>query len=337
MDDLTQCLVIRDDLQKWLAADSTPLEIQQGEKPLTTLLKLFRQPFHADYLYRTDGGEVSWKDNLAFCGVYSLENGTLYLTKDTASLLAGCPAPFVEESVPSMKEEIAGRINRQVEAVIANDRKNLPVRKLTSWSAERSLRTYLDYGAKEEALRLFINGGEPDGLFHSDFTMEELPEAAFMTYLQGPEDFIHKQAERYIKDNQERFLLEFLENDAFLAEYQALAQDSGSSTHRMRAITAAVNGCGGKTVTITVQKDGKEMTFKTNVSGLHGYHSSYSAFYIIPSDRREFERLFGRSADYTPEDIVRITYSRNTIYEAPPFQSEAMEQDVGPAMGGMQM
>ena len=42
MDDLTQCLVIRDDLQKWLAADSTPLEIQQGEKPLTTLLKLFR-------------------------------------------------------------------------------------------------------------------------------------------------------------------------------------------------------------------------------------------------------------------------------------------------------
>lgn len=45
--------------------------------------------------------------------------------------------------------------------------------------------------------------------------------------------------------------------------------------------------------------------------------------------RREFERLFGRNADYSPEDVVRITYGRNMIYEAAPFQAEGPAQNTG--------
>lgn len=79
------------------------------------------------------------------------------------------------------------------------------------------------------------------------------------------------------------------------------------------------------------------MAFKMDVKGLRGYHSHYTPSLIAAPDRREFERLFGKGADYTPEDVVRITYGRNTIYEALPFQSEAMEQDTGPVMDGMRM
>lgn len=45
--------------------------------------------------------------------------------------------------------------------------------------------------------------------------------------------------------------------------------------------------------------------------------------------RREFERLFGRNADYSPEDVVRITYGRNMIYEAAPVQAEGPAQNTG--------
>ena len=329
MDDLTQCSVIRGDFRKWLDMNSTPLEIWRGEKPLATFLKIFRQPLFVDYLFRTNGGDVSWKDSLTFCGVYNMRSGALYLTKDTASLLTGCSAPYVAECVSSMKEEIAGKINRQVEAVIDNNRKNLPARELTGWSAKMELSRYLDYGAKQEALHLFIDSGEPERLFHSDFAMDTLPEAAFMAYLQDPEDYIHKQAEQYIKGNQERFLLRFLKSDVLLAEFQALAEDTGSPIHRMRAITAAVNSCGGKSVTVAIQKDGKELTFKMDVKGLRGYHSHYTPSLIAVPDRREFECLFGKGADYTPKDITRITYGRNTIYEAAPVQTERPAQDIG--------
>lgn len=49
--------------------------------------------------------------------------------------------------------------------------------------------------------------------------------------------------------------------------------------------------------------------------------------------RRAFERVFGRQANYGPEDITKITYGRNTIYEAPPVQAEEMAE--GMRMGGM--
>ncbi len=103
-------------------------------------------------------------------------------------------------------------------------------------------------------------------------------------------------------------------------------QDTSNPIHRMKAITDAVKASGAKTVTVTVQKDGTELTFKTEASSLIGYRNRYSTFDIPAQDRREFEQLFGRYADYTAEDITRITYGRNTIYEAPPVQTEELAE-----------
>lgn len=331
MDDLIQCGAARNDFQQWLELGHAPFTICRGEEAVATLVRLQKAP-SVDYLYQIAMGEdnsISWNSGLTFCGVYDMKRRTLYLAKDALKPFMEGQYPFISEPGPSMIKELCGRVNRQVEAVIANDRKNLTVRGITDWKPSKELRDYMEYGAGQEALDQFINSDPPDGLFHSDFDMNELPEAAFTAYLQDPEDFIHKRAEQYLKDNQEKFLLQFLKNDALLAEYQALERDTGSDIHRMRAVTAAVNGCGGKSVIVTVQKDGKELTFKMDVKGLRGYHSHYTPSLIAVPDRREFERLFGKGSDYTPEDVVRITYGRNTIYEAPPVQTEEQVQGIG--------
>ena len=242
-------------------------------------------------------------------------------------------SPLLAETGPSMLKAITGRINRRVEAIIANDRRNLPVQELTGSRAVRDLEYYQEHGAQCEALRRLFDGMEPDGQFHSGYTLDELPEAAFMAWLKNPEGFIQAEAKAYIKTNQEKFLLQFLENDALLAEYQALAQDTGNPVHRMKAITDAVKSSGAKTVTVTVQKEEGELTFKTQASSLTGQWASYSTYDIPAADRRTFEQMFGRHADYGPEDITKITYGRNTIYEAPPAQAEEMAE--GMRMGGM--
>lgn len=331
MDDLIQCGVARNDFQQWLELGHAPFTIYRGEEAVTTLIRL-QKASSVDYLYQIAMGSdnsISWNNGLTFCGVYDAQSDALYLAGDSMKLLTKGPAPIAKERSHSIKEVIAGKINQQVEAVIANDRKNLSIRGITGWSASKKLRDYLEHGAEREALDRFINGSAPDGLFHSGFTMDELPKAAFMAYLQNPEDFIQKEAERYIHDSQEEFFVQFQKNDALLAEYQALERDTGSDIHRMRAITAAVNSCGGKTVAVTIQKAGKELTFKMDAKGLWGYHSSYSSFHIAAPDRREFERLFGRNADYSPEDVIRITYGRNTIYEAAPVQAEGPTRNTG--------
>lgn len=113
--------------------------------------------------------------------------------------------------------------------------------------------------------------------------------------------------------------------DALLAEYQMLSQDSDAPVYRMRAITDALQKSGAKTVNVTVQKDGVELTFKTSAESLKGLKSQYSTWYIAPSDRLQFRHLFGAGSDYSAEDIIRIAYGRSTLYEAPSAPAEDIE------------
>ena len=111
--------------------------------------------------------------------------------------------------------------------------------------------------------------------------------------------------------------------------------DAGSPLHRMRDITQALNQCGAKTVNVTIQKGGEEMTFKIPANGLKGYRISYNTWDIPAADRRQFYEMFGRSAQYAAEDIAKITYGRNTIYEAPSCPAMEMTESFG--MGGMSL
>lgn len=333
MDDLIQCSPAQENFQRWLAWGTEPMTVYKGEKATAMLVTLDKKP-NVDYLYRTaveKDNSISWSNSLMFCGVYDVKNQTLYLTEDALHSLTEGQCPLVTVTAPSIVKELLDRINRRVEDIIAGDRNNLHVREVTGMMALRDLRYYREYGAREDAIRQYFDDKVPDGRFHSGYTLDGLREAAFLAYIQDPDEFIQTEAEKYINTNQEKILLEFLENDALLAEYQTLMEDTGDPVHRMKAITDAIKTSGGKTVTVTIQKEEQELTFKTEASSLTGYKKGYNTFDIPASDRRKFEKLFGRYADYTAEDITKITYGRNTIYEAVPVQTEDLKEQ-----GGMQ-
>ena len=263
MEDLIQCSAAQKGFQRWLSLGMIPLTVYKGEKATAMLVKLNKKP-GVDYLYQSAVGKdnsISWDNRLTFCGVSDIKNQALYLTGYALRSLTDGQYPLVTQTGPSMVEEICGSLNQRVEEIIGNDRNNLPVREVIGKMALRNLHYYQEYGAKEDAIRQFFADEIPDGQFHSDYSMDGLREAAFLAYIQDPEGFIQSEAEKYIETNQEKILIEFLENDALLAEYQALIQDTCSPIHRMKVITEAVKASGGKTVTVTVQKDGQELTF----------------------------------------------------------------------------
>ncbi len=223
MKDLVQCTVSRDDFQRWLYWGKTPLTIYKGEEAVTMLLKIEKRP--VDYLYQTAveaDGSISWRNGLTFCGVHDIGKKTLYLSESLTTILIDGQAPFASKTIPSVVDEICGRINQCVEETIANDRNNLSVQEVTSWQAARELKEYLEDGAHREAIDWFFRGSEPDGQFHSGYTLGNLPEATFMAWLQDPEGLVQTEADQHIKINQEKFLLQFLKNDALVAEYQAI-------------------------------------------------------------------------------------------------------------------
>ena len=202
-------------------------------------------------------------------------------------------------------------------------RRPFPMSEVASLSGNSPVRgTSIHTGITREPRQ---GGRQLPSFFLGRNPMYSLTEDTLLSYLKSPEDYIKTTAEQYMRDNQEEFLAQFLKKDALLAEYQMLSQDSDAPVYRMRAITDALQKSGAKTVNVTVQKNGVELTFKTSAESLKGLKSQYSTWYIAPSDRLQFRHLFGAGSDYSAEDIIRIAYGRSTLYEAPSAPAEDIE------------
>ena len=333
--DLVPCAVVCDDFQRWLDEGNGLLTVRNGEENVSMLLKLEKNPA-VEYVYRlalNRDGSITWDPLMKFCGVYDMERQALYMMGDSLCCFAHGPSPLVAKTGRSMIEELCGKINRRVEEIIDNDRNNLTVQEIADPWEMRDLQCCQEHRAREEAIQMIFKGETPDGRFHSDYAMEELPEDVFMSWLQDPEGFVQSKAEQYIEINQKRFFLQFLRNDALLAEYQTLVNNTGSPIHQMKAIADALSGSNAKRVSVTVQKGGEELTFKMKASQMKGHHTYYSTHDILAADRCRFQQVFGRNADFRAEDVVRITYGKKTLYEAEPVQAETLTADM--EMGGM--
>lgn len=305
----------RQEFQEWLENAAAPVLVLQKGKHLGSVVKVPATP-EIDYLFGCEtfyGERISWSDRLEFCGLYDRQHQALHLLDDPLpDFVSGLTEEECQDST-AFGKRIAQEVDRYVEAAISNDRSRLSVRELTSERNINSYRYYKGTEAGREAASLVFSGEKPDVQFHSEY-YTSLTEDTLLSYLKSPEDYIKTTAEQYMRDNQEEFLAQFLKKDALLAEYQMLSQDSDAPVYRMRAITDALQKSGAKTVNVTVQKDGVELTFKTSAESLKGLKSQYSTWYIAPSDRLQFRHLFGAGSDYSAEDIIRIAYGRSTLY-----------------------
>ena len=253
------------------------------------------------------------------------------MAKSTLSDLVDGLTAVEQMDCDQLPEYIATQVNQMVEGLIENDRTRLQVKKLTSPDAVSALRFYRRHTAESDAIERFMQRAPAPIQFRSCYSVRRMSEGNLLAYIRDPETFIREAAERYMQENQENFLLQFLENDSVEKKYQALLQNDEHPIHLMRDITEAVEACGGKTVSVSVQKDGKELTFKTSASALKGYHDTYALNASPFEDHERFEEVFGMCAKYSAADITRITYRHNTIYEAPQVQ----RMDHGMRMKGM--
>lgn len=341
MKELIQCTTSHRNFQRWLERGSYPITfLDRDDNPVCPLIQLEKSK-EVSYLYHAilRGDSITWDYAPQFIGAYNRTNRSLYLTR---GFLCSSECARTElahtgaKNNPTVKDEIIAKVSKRVEDAIGGSRENLSVTEVTGEYASKELAEYLEYGASSEAEDRFFEDRAPDGQFRSGYTLKELSESAFLSYAQDQEKFIQKEAERYLQDNQEAFLLQFLKNDALMAEYQTLVQDTANPLHRAKAITEAVIGSGAKAVTVTIQKNDQEFAFKVEADHLAGQRSSYNSSRIVAAaDRREYERRFGRFVCFKAEEITKITYGKNTIYEAPPTPAEAMAEDI--MMGGMRL
>jgi len=273
-----------------------------------------------DYLYcqrHYNAERFTRGDSFKYAGIYYSQDSLIY--DGQYDLREVCDEDSTESrTVEALRERLKKAVRQRIEAAIGNDRNNLKVAEITDKRLLDSLDYFYKYTAKQNARSTYLDNMEvEESAFQCRYSPDNWTEESLLSYISDPDGYVEKEASAYMAENQENMLSDFLENDAILSEYRALLENKKNPVHRVKKIIAAVGASGAKTVNVTICKDGTEFSFKTEASDLRrDCDSYYHSWHIVAADRREFERIFGRNADYRPEHIIRIMYGKKVLYEA---------------------
>lgn len=304
----------------WLKSENKDLFSVKNEHYTYLFLRLPKRP-GLDYLYAQRGfhGDGTLHAGVfEFMGIYNAADGLIYNTGSYC--MDNLDDTSEERTKNCLLKRLKQDVREMVEARVGNDRKNLEVSELSDAGLFKRLEQTQQHYASERAREMYLAGGSPDGnKFECQYKPKSWTEEALLDYIADPEGYAKREAERYWKDgkNQEEMLLNFLIRDATAEEYEKLLADAENPVHIIRRIMEAVKSTDAKTVNVTICKDGEEFSFKTDSQELRrDCKDYYGSWYMVAADRRRFVARYGRSANYCPQEIIRITYGRKTLYEA---------------------
>ena len=302
----------------WLASPQAEPFIYPHSCGQSILIRLAKSEgiyyLYSQWDYRGHG--INRSREFVYAGIYCMADGLVY---DAHYSLDSLVVDRHARSVESLQNTLRAEVRKAVESAIANDRGNLSTKELNEQEAEQ-LKYFKESCAADEARRAYLKGEDGSFPFRCRYNPSEWTEDALISYIQAPAAYVQSEAEAYINKYQEAMLLFFHEDDATREAYRAIIDDPQHQAHCVKRIIEATSGTGAKTFRVTIRRDGKEFTFKTEADQFrHDSDFNYSSRNIAAADRWEFEQLFkhqfGRN-DYYPEEITRIEYGRTVLYEA---------------------
>lgn len=303
----------------WLASGDPSLCHLHTSGTSYLLLRLAKSP-DFDYLfcerrYRDNG--LTRDSSFKYAGIYCKRDGLLYDAQYDLKSLDHELGTMADKSAGVLSEQLKAVVRQRVETAVGNDRCNLHISELTESRLLNSLDYARQHGAKDEARKRYLDTVEFEPpAYRCFYDPDHWTEDSLLDYILDPEGYADKEAAAYLAGHQEDILYSFLHDDLVLVEYRAIWADPSNPVHYIKKISEAMRTTEAKTVNVTICKEGIEFTFKTEAHALRGdCGRHYNSWNIVSADRREFEQLFGRSAEYYPEEVVRITYSRAILYE----------------------
>lgn len=326
-----------DQLRHWLESDKYML----SNKDDWAEEQLFKIPLNDDFTfiyYKRISKDESFGLNkdLKNVGLYYKQDGCIYNPDYYIKSMCEEIPIFKSKSQKSdFAEKLTAAVREYVEKVIDNNVNNLSTREISDEWKLREVAQFIEYTAKNQARALFLSDTEAEDIsYECHCSISGITDSEYIQFITDKESLIVLKAEEYIKENQENILAQFYNNALLKKELQSIYDNPGHILHRVKAIIDAVQESGAKTVNVTINKEDKDFTFKYETRTLTVAPSSYySTYNMKASDRREFENLFGRSADFYPNEITKITYGRKVIYDSSEFDmTETEDADMAQTM-----
>lgn len=321
------------EIMKWLASGEPTLYVQgHGNNNFSYDFTYFFVCLERDEvldilfsqrIYRGDKTAVSLQlGELKYAGIYSKRDGKIYDAQDSLIESVSNPDELRSLSSNMLLKQLQEKVREKVEEKIGNDRRNLQITELSSARFKNQLENARDFNAEAVARLRYLDETPQPIEFRCNYTANywkgELSEDdTMLAYIRNPAAFVEKEADEYIRENQEEILLSFLFGDLLQEKYDAILADAENPIHTVKKIVTAMRKIPlAKTVTLTVKKDSESLSFKANADCLReDCPYLYGLDSVKSEDLPSFRVAFGYFGHYSPKDVVRITYNRKVVYE----------------------
>ncbi len=327
-------MISKEELRSWLEGDSYHPLILEDERGRQRIYCKLPKNDRFDYLFMPKflTSEITRHTQLECVGIYDREGKIIY---DACGYFSAID-PEIEypQNSNDMQDELTARVHALVEERVDNNPENLEISELSTRGKEK-LSKYIEYEVESEARKAFIEGKASADVKYEcwyssgDWNYDE----ELLSYIGNPQGYAEKEAERYYNEHQQDILLTLRKNELLKAELMKIEQQEDSPTHRTRRIIESTKSTDAKTLSVTADKEGKELTFKIEANALRRDPITFYSSWDIPAkDRRVFIETFGPQSHLYPEDIVDISYCGKSLYSAEPYEEPVEAEDMTQTM-----
>lgn len=322
-------------LRSWLESDEHMISNQDSWAEE----QLFKVPLNDDFTFiyykRVSKTEsIGLNKDLKNVGLYYKQDGCIYNPDYyLKSMCEEMPIFKSKSQKTNFATQLTAAVRAYVEKAIDNNVNNLARREISDEWKLRDVAYFIKHTAKDQARGLFLADKEVSDIeYECRCDINCITDSEYIRFITDKDALVELKADEYISEHQDDILAQFFQNTALRKELQKIYDNPENDLYRIKAIKDAVERSGAKTVNVTVNKADKEFTFKYDAFQLcrdpNGYYNHWG---MKAADEREFENIFGCTANMYPKDISQITYCRNVIYDASEFdmtesEDAAMEQ-----------
>ena len=275
-----------EDLSQWVENDDARYAVVQENNSRETFVKIpYDEDF--DFIYHQrghHGNSLSRNQAFYYCGLYNKLDGMVY---DLQNPLKGNLSDLDSgKTIRTLQDEFEAAVRSFINNIVDNNVDNLRSPFFENESYQQKLDHFKEYYAEAVIRQKFLDGESAEDVkFQCDYDCGRFEES---------QDCLEK--------------LEAKEDTRF---------------HRQRNISKAINESGAKSVNVTIQRDGKDFTFKYPAFNLGcNAYMDYHSWDMSAKDRENFRNMFEEGSRFYPQEITAISYRGKTIYEAEPWGVE---------------
>jgi len=299
-------------IMNWLKAENQMMCIVEDPYSKYGFIKLpLVEGFDILYVCKAiRNGHISLLRELEYQGFYERKTGLLYNVQYCMRNYIS-EELYEERSADNLRSIFREDVRELVEQMVGEFEHTIKLDKSTE-----NIQKEKKYYAETQARSVFLKGSDADFTYQCHYDANNF-EYDLIEYVCDRENFTRETAKKYCETKKDSIIEDIVLNLMTKDIISSLEKGSDKHLATMRDIIASVPPeC--RMVTVTTVINDKELTFKYNASALRTDCGPYYSTLDIPAkEREEFEKIYGANADFRPQDITKITYSRNTLYEKP--------------------